>query len=140
MVDLQKMSPQLNWDDLNQRAALPLGSWLKTDPWDDKVHMNAKVYAPMNARDKMPFEVTPIYYKLQRYDLAKVETPAPAPGAPPAAAPLTVTPQHSPLAERNQPLPRRRLQTTQHHPRHNREPVIRPRQPLQQPANTPTPQ
>ncbi|MDR3724103.1 MAG: hypothetical protein P4K83_06405, partial [Terracidiphilus sp.] len=46
-------------------------SWLKTDPWDDKVHMlNAKRYAPMNARDKMPFEVTPIFYKLQRYDAA----------------------------------------------------------------------
>jgi hypothetical protein len=64
---------------------LPLGSWLKTDPWDDKVHMlNAKRYAPMNARDKMPFEVTPIFYKLQRYEEASV-TPAPAPGAAPAA-------------------------------------------------------
>jgi hypothetical protein len=69
MADLQKMAPKLNWDDLTQTAALPLGSWLKTDPWDDKVHMlNAKRYAPMNARDKMPFEVTPIFYKLQRYD------------------------------------------------------------------------
>ena len=63
--------PQINWDDMAQTAALPLGSWLKTDPWDDKVHMlNAKRYAPMNARDKMPFEVTPIFYKLQRYDAA----------------------------------------------------------------------
>jgi len=26
----------------------------------------------MNPRDKMPLEVTPIYYKLQRYDAAKV--------------------------------------------------------------------
>jgi hypothetical protein len=69
MADLQHMAPKLNWDDLTQTAALPLGSWLKTDPWDDKVHMlNAKRYAPMNARDKMPFEVTPIFYKLQRYD------------------------------------------------------------------------
>ncbi|MGA2847352.1 MAG: M48 family metalloprotease [Terracidiphilus sp.] len=93
MVDLQKMSPKLNWDDLNQRAANPLGSWLKTDPWDDKVHqLSAKVYAYMNARDKMPFEVTPIVYRLQRYDEARVEVPpaaptAPAPGdtAPPAA-------------------------------------------------------
>jgi hypothetical protein len=67
--DLQHMAPKLNWDDLTQTAALPLGSWLKTDPWDDKVHMlNAKRYAPMNARDKMPFEVTPIFYKLQRYE------------------------------------------------------------------------
>ncbi len=68
MADLAKMSPRLNLDDLTQTAALPLGSWLKTDPWDDKVQMlNAKRYAPMNARDKMPFEVTPIFYNLQRY-------------------------------------------------------------------------
>ena len=43
MADLQSMAPRLNWDDLTQRPALPLGSWLKTDPWDDKVHqLNAK--------------------------------------------------------------------------------------------------
>ncbi len=76
MSDLAKMAPKLNWDDLTQSPALPLGSWLKTDPWDDKIHMlNAKRYAPMNARDKMPFEVTPIFYKLQRYDVSRVETP-----------------------------------------------------------------
>jgi hypothetical protein len=83
MGDLAKMAPKLNWDDLTQTAALPLGSWLKVDPWDDSVHMlDAKRYAPMNARDKMPFEVTPIFYKLQRYETAHTETPA----APAAAA------------------------------------------------------
>jgi hypothetical protein len=88
MGDLFRMSPKLNWDDLTQTAALPLGSWLKTDPWDDKVHMlNAKRYAPMNARDKMPFEVTPIFYKLQRYEAANAEPPS-AP-ATPAAEPAT---------------------------------------------------
>ena len=94
LADLQHMAPALNWDDLTQTAALPLGSWLKTDPWDDKVQMlDAKRYAPMNARDKMPFEVTPIFYKLQHYDLAKADAPAAAPDATaatpdaPAAAP-----------------------------------------------------
>jgi len=88
LADLQKMAPKINWDDLTQTAALPLGSWIKTDPWDDKVHMlNAKRYAPMNARDKMPFEVTPIFYKLQRYDAAKVEAPAAAAPAAATAAP-----------------------------------------------------
>ena len=88
MADLQKMAPKLNWDDLTQMAALPLGSWIKTDPWDDKVHqMNSKIYAPMNARDKMPFEVTPVFYKLQRYDVAKAEPPAAAPAAAPATPP-----------------------------------------------------
>jgi hypothetical protein len=94
MGDLAKMSPKLNWDDLQQTAALPLGSWLKTDPWDDKVHMlTAKMYAPINAREKMPLEVTPISYKLQRYDMAQGTTPAPAPGtAAPAAAPTAAQP------------------------------------------------
>jgi hypothetical protein len=81
MADLQKMSPKLNWDDLKQTAALPLGSWLKTDPWDDKVHMlSGKFYAPMNAREKMPLEVTPVFFRLQRYDLAQNNAPA-GPGA-----------------------------------------------------------
>jgi hypothetical protein len=82
MSDLQHMAPALNWDDLTQRPALPLNSWLKTDPWDDKVHqINAKIYAYMNARDKMPLEITPVLYKLQRYDSSKL-----APGAAPAAS------------------------------------------------------
>jgi Peptidase family M48 len=90
MADLEKAAPKLNWDDLTQTAALPLGSWLKIDPWDDSVHMlDAKRYAPMNARDKMPFEVTPIFYKLQRYETAQA-APAPAPAAAaPAATPDT---------------------------------------------------
>ena len=77
MSDLKSMAPALNWDDLAQRPALPLGSWLKTDPWDDRVHqLNAKIYAYMNPRDKMPLEVTPIFYKLRRYDVSKLTPPA----------------------------------------------------------------
>lgn len=100
MAQLEHMAPAINWDNLNQTAALPLGSWLKVDPWDDTVHMlDAKRYAPMNARDKMPFEVTPIYFNLRRYDLATAQPPAtpqsgqpagneqPLPAPPPAAQP-----------------------------------------------------
>jgi hypothetical protein len=96
MSDLAKQSPKLNWDDLTQTAALPLGSWLKTDPWDDKVYMlNAKRYAPMNARDKMPFEVTPIFYKLQHYDAAQAAAQQAAPAATSTA----------PAAPAEQPVP-----------------------------------
>jgi len=102
MSDLAHMAPKLNWDDLAQTPALPLGSWLKTDPWDDKVHMlNSKRYAPMNARDKMPFEVTPIFYKLQRYEEAS-SAPASAANAP-AAAPASDQPAAAP--ENAQPAP-----------------------------------
>jgi len=96
MADLEHMAPKLNWDDLNQTAALPIGSWLKTDPWDDKVHMlNMRRYAPMNARDKMPFEVTPVFYKLQRYEAANVPPP-PAAVSSPAAQPASEQPAAAP--------------------------------------------
>jgi hypothetical protein len=97
MADLKNMAPKLNWDDLTQRPALPLGSWLKTDPWDDKVHqLNAKIYAYMNPRDKMPLELTPIFYKLQRYDASKLLPPAPSAAAPTTAAPAAAAPPANP--------------------------------------------
>ena len=96
MADLQRQAPKLNWDDLTQRPALPLGSWLKTDPWDDRVHqLNAKIYAYMNPRDKMPLELTPVFYKLQRYDASKLAQPVPpaaTPAAPTAADESTAPP------------------------------------------------
>jgi hypothetical protein len=96
LSDLAKSAPKLNWDDTTQIPALPLGSWLKTDPWDDKVHqLTAKVYAPMNAREKMPFEVTPINYHLQRYDAAALNPPAP----PPTSAPQPINPATPPAAQ-----------------------------------------
>jgi len=101
MAELERMAPKLNWDDLSQTPALPLGSWLKIDPWDDTVHMlNAIRVAPVNARDKIPFEVTPIFYKLQRYD-AGVTSPAATPAAQPpsgepAAAPDNAQPASPP--------------------------------------------
>ncbi len=109
MSEVASQAPKINWDDLTQIPASPLGSWLKTDPWDDKVHMlNAKIYAPLNARDKMPLEVTPIYFKLQRYEAANATPPA-APAAAPATPPAgdqpaaTPPPQAPPTAGSDQP-------------------------------------
>jgi hypothetical protein len=138
MADLEHMAPKLNWDDLTQTPALPLGSWLKTDPWDDKVHMlNAKRYAPMNARDKMPFEVTPIFYKLQRYDVANAEPPAaPANGAPTAPPGATGDQAAPPPATGDQQAPPPAAQ-----PADNNAPVAAPpQQGQQQPAAAQNPQ
>jgi len=56
--------------------------------------LNAKIYPYMNPRDKMPLEVTPIFYKLQRYDASKLTPSSPPATAPPAAQPAAVdTPQ-----------------------------------------------
>ncbi|HTD54486.1 MAG TPA: hypothetical protein VK670_03835 [Silvibacterium sp.] len=84
-------APRLNMDDLTQVAALPLNSRLKIDPWDDKVaQLNVKPAPLLSARDKMPFQVTPIYYRLQRYQppaTASTAAPANAPQASPPPAP-----------------------------------------------------
>jgi hypothetical protein len=121
MAALQKMAPKLNWDDLTQMAALPLESWLKTDPWDDKVHqLNAKIYAPMNARDKMPFEVTPIFYKLQRYDVSRVTTPAASASGtaapPPASDQPAAKPNDAPSSPPAEQAPAGDTNTTQQQP------------------------
>lgn len=81
LTALMQGAPKLDMDNLTQIAALPLNSRLKIDPWDDKVfglHFRAPVL--LNARDKMPLEITPVYYRLERY-----QEPAP-PNATPAQA------------------------------------------------------
>ncbi len=93
MSALEHMAPPINWDNLSQVPALPLGSWLKIDPWNDTVHMlDAKRYAPMNAREKMPFEVTPIYYRLQPYEASNTAPATPASAQPANGAGSTAAP------------------------------------------------
>ena len=93
-------APKLNLDNLNQVAALPLNSRLKIDPWDDKVsQLNVKPAPLLSARDKLQFQVTPIYYRLQRYEPpvqpvpAAAATPAPATPAPATTAQPADVPQ-----------------------------------------------
>lgn len=80
--------PRLNMDDTTQIAALPLGSHLKTDPWDDKViALNLKADRILNPGDKMPLELTPVFFRLQRYQAAAAALPpatTPAPQQAPA--------------------------------------------------------
>jgi hypothetical protein len=85
--DLTKSAPKLDMDNVNQIAALPLGSHLKINGWDDTVaQLNVKQVPLLNARDKMPFEVTPIYYRLNRYTEPVPGTASTAPAAAPPAA------------------------------------------------------
>jgi hypothetical protein len=84
MLPLARSAPKLNWDDLTQIPALPLGSWLKTDIWDDRVsQLNASLNAPSSPRYKMPLEVTPVYFNLQRFNATG---PKPVGNAPARAA------------------------------------------------------
>ncbi|HEX4007165.1 MAG TPA: hypothetical protein VHX60_13400 [Acidobacteriaceae bacterium] len=87
---LMQGAPKLDMDNLTQIAALPLASRLKTDPWDDKVfQMNFKPAVLLNARDKMPLEITPSFFRLERYQEPGT---APAVSTPAAAAPAPVPP------------------------------------------------
>ena len=68
LSEVSKEPAQLDVDNLAQIAALPLGSHLRIDAWDDEVHfLNVKAEAILNAREKMPLELTPIYFRLSRY-------------------------------------------------------------------------
>jgi hypothetical protein len=71
MAALASSAPALDWNKLDQIAALPLGGRVKLNPWDDKVEIvKAQPVAITSARDKMPFEVTPFYPRLARYSIA----------------------------------------------------------------------
>lgn len=56
-------------DNVQQIAALPLGSRLELDPWSDQIEMRKGQEArPLSAAEKMPFEVTPFFPFLKRLD------------------------------------------------------------------------
>jgi hypothetical protein len=65
---LLQSAPALQRDNKEQIAALPLGARVKLDPYSDRVTlMKTKAAAPNSAREKMPFEVTPLVPYLMRY-------------------------------------------------------------------------
>jgi hypothetical protein len=89
MQALVPKAPKLNNIDLKQQAAMPLGQFLKFDPWTDQVVQMHIAYEPLlGAADKLPFEITPVYLKLTYY----VAPAAPAAPADAAPAPAATTP------------------------------------------------
>ena len=70
MALLATSAPALDWNKLDQIAALPLGGRVKLNPWNNKVEIvKAQPVAITSARDKMPFEVTPFFPRLSRFTL-----------------------------------------------------------------------
>ena len=92
---MQAMVPKgikLDMKDLKQQAAMPLASFLRFDPWTDQVVQMHTSFEPIiNERDKMPFEVEPVYLKLTYFNPPAPPAAAP-PAAPAAVAPATATP------------------------------------------------
>ena len=89
MAQLANSAPALDWNKLDQIAALPLGGRVKLNAWDNKVEIvKAQPVAITSARDKMPFEVTPFFPRLSRFSAGATPTAnsAAAPAAPATTA------------------------------------------------------
>jgi hypothetical protein len=92
MSQLATSAPALDWNKLDQIAALPLGGRVKLNAWDNKVEMvKAQPVAITSARDKMPFEVTPFFPRLTRYG-ANTPNAGPAPATTASSANATPSP------------------------------------------------
>jgi hypothetical protein len=69
LAQFASQAPALQEKNLQQIAALPLGSRIKVDPWANQITlMKAKPISLLSAREKMPFEVTPFAIHLTKID------------------------------------------------------------------------
>jgi hypothetical protein len=67
METLATKAPALDSEKLEQIAALPLGSRIRLNPWtSDVVIIKSNPVSYFSARDKLPFEVTPVLVHLTR--------------------------------------------------------------------------
>jgi hypothetical protein len=67
LAALEEKAPPLDNAKIDQISALPLGSRVKLDPWNDQITLVKTEQLPLvSAREKMPFEVTPVMLHLTR--------------------------------------------------------------------------
>jgi hypothetical protein len=82
MPELMNSAPSLEMSKLDQVPALPLGGRIKVDPWSDQAGLvKSPSVALASAREKMIFEVTPVFPHL-----ARAADAGTTPSAPPAQA------------------------------------------------------
>lgn len=68
MNALMQGAPQLEKRSVDQIAALPLGGRIRVDSWNDRIQFAKSAKVPLNsAREKMSFEVTPVYPYITRF-------------------------------------------------------------------------
>ncbi|HVP43764.1 MAG TPA: M48 family metalloprotease [Terriglobales bacterium] len=105
MSELASSAPQLEMQRTEQVAALPLGARVKLDPWSNSIELlKARPVPVLSAREKMPFEVTPLrpYLKRLSGDAAAPETAADATPQTAAADSVgTPTSQAAPATDTN---------------------------------------
>jgi hypothetical protein len=69
MAAVADAAPQLDPASVQQIAALPLGGRVKVDPWTARAELlPTQRVALVSAREKMPFQVTPLMPYLSRLD------------------------------------------------------------------------
>ena len=67
LAEFTVSAPELKESELEQIAALPLGSRIKLDPWRDQITMvKTRPLELLSPREKMPFEITPFILYLTR--------------------------------------------------------------------------
>ncbi|HEV2198929.1 MAG TPA: hypothetical protein VGR73_03840 [Bryobacteraceae bacterium] len=67
LAEFAVAAPTLDENQLEQIAALPLGSRVRLNPWDNHIELiQARPLALLSPREKMPFEVTPFVLYLIR--------------------------------------------------------------------------
>jgi hypothetical protein len=67
LAEFAASAPALEEDKLEQIAALPLGSRVKLNPWNNRVELiETRPLSLLSPREKMPFEVTPFVLYLTR--------------------------------------------------------------------------
>ena len=70
MSALLERAPELQRTRVDQIAALPLGTRTSLDPWTDRLRLTKLRQVPLlSGREKLPFEITPVYLRL-RYENA----------------------------------------------------------------------
>jgi hypothetical protein len=71
LAEFAESAPALEESKIEQIAALPLGSRVKLDPWNNHIELvKTRPLALLSSREKMPFEVTPFVLHLVRVDAA----------------------------------------------------------------------
>ena len=91
--ELANAAPDLDESKIDQIAALPLGSRVKLNPWNNALSLiKTKPVALLTAKDKMPFHITPFVLHLTRVEAGDTngtasrgkspQTTAPAPQSP----------------------------------------------------------
>jgi hypothetical protein len=73
-------APELKVDDKTQISALPLGARVRMDPWSNQLYLIKTPQVPLaNAKEKLPFQITPFILNLTREESRPSTADASAP-------------------------------------------------------------